>query len=258
MAPPGLMAGSNHLRPNALAAMLLTALLAGRVAPAAASEFSGGAGYDYQTGPGGETWSAPLGFAVIAGSRGDATVSLSRFQSSDVGRGWGGLVNAGVLIGSRVGARATAIRSVGDGDYRAWRAQAGPFLQIDDTHSVEAYVSRFDDSQGARLDQVGAEISFPLSDRVLGLAGAAFGDRQDGAASSQATAGVTWNAWKHLQLIGQATLGKNIAATSAAAGSAGSGGPLGSGPRGHAAQSGASAGSPLQGMALVGIRVVVP
>jgi hypothetical protein len=258
------MAGCNHWTRNALAFWRLpvrataAVLIAGTVAPAAAATLAGGAGYDLQAGPGGDTWSAPLGFAVVTGDRGNATASLSRFHSNDIGSGWSGLVNAGLLFGSHVGARAIGVRSVGDGDYRAWRLQAGPIFQIDSDRSVDIYVARFEDSNDARLDQLGAEGDFPLSARVSGLVGGAVGHRKDGATSAQATGGITWSAWKHLLLFSQGTFGKNIAATSATSGSAGSGGPLGSGPRGHMARTTESTGSPLQGMVLAGIRVVVP
>jgi hypothetical protein len=157
-----------------------------------------------------------------------------------------------------VGARAIGVRSLGDGDYRAWRIQAGPIFQIDSVRSVDIYLARFEDSNAARLDQLGVEANFPLSESVGGLVGAAAGDRRDGATSAQATGGLTWSAGKHLLLFSQGTFGKNIAATSATSGSAGSGGPLGSGPRGHMAQPVESTGSPLEGMVLAGIRVVVP
>jgi len=250
------MAGSGHWEYSFVATL---ALLAVSATAARAASVSAGAGYDYQTGPNGSTWSAPMVFATTVAGSGDATLSLSRFDSSDVGWGWNGLANVGLSFGPRVGGRALAMRSVGDGEYRAWQAQAGPTFQLGQNRSLFVYGSHFEDDLSARLNQVGAEASVPLGAQFSGLAGAAIGEQQGGNTNVQGTAGVTWSRWKGLLLIGQTTFGKHIIASSTA-GVAGGGsvGPLGSRGRGHSAQPQLDSANALEATALVGIRVIVP
>lgn len=221
------------------------------VRPAAAS-FSGGVGYDYQSGPNGETWRAPLGFATVATGSSDATLALLRYDSSNVGWGWSGFANVGLGITSRAIARAIGIRSVGDGDYRAWRVQAGPTFQLTEDRLLSVYVAHFEDNLAARLDQIGAETSFPIGIGLSGLAGAAIGDRQGGQSNVQGSAGLTWTPRPVLQVFGQTTIGRNAVSSTA-----GVVGPSGGG-HGRMSTSTTTSGASFDAVALVGLRVMVP
>jgi hypothetical protein len=232
---------------------------AGFHAPAAgAASIAAGAGYDYQSGPDGATWSGPLGFATTAFGQSDATLLLSRFHSSDVGWGWSGLGNAGIAFGSQGGGRVVASRSIGDGDYRAWQVQVGPTLRFGEERTVFLYGNHSEDNIGARLNQIGAEANVPVGSQFTGLAGAAFGARQGGETNAQGTLGVTWSRWKGLLLIGQTTFGKNIAASSSQAGGGATVVPVGSKGQGHSKSVTTGTANDFQATALVGIRVVVP
>jgi len=249
------MCGLSHGKGVFLAWMLV--LTAGG-SKACATPLAAGAGYDYQNGPADETWSAPLAFVTAAVDRGDATLSLSRYHSSEVGWGWNGGGNVGISLGSHAGARAIGIRSIGDGDYRAWRLQAGPTLKLDESRSLFFYGAHFEDNGSARLNQIGAETSFPVVAQLSGVVGAALGEWQASQSSAQGSAGVVWSRWKELQLIGQATFGKNIAGLSSG-GSGGAGaGPLGGGGRGHQERLSAGSTSSLEAAAFAAIRLMVP
>jgi len=247
-------AGSGHWKRAIFTALLL--FTPGR-ATASGLALAVGAGYDYQAGPAGETWNAPLAFGTMVVDGGDATLSLSRYHSSEVGWGWSGAGNVGLSFSSRAGARVIGIRSIGDGDYRAWRAEAGPTIQLDEDRSLFLYGAHLEDNRGARLNQIGAEGNAPLGVHFSGLASAAFGKWEGSESSAQGTAGVTWSRWKELQVIGQATFGKNIVGPPSAE-SGGSTGPLGVGGRGHSGRPTTGPTSALEAAAFVGIRLMVP
>jgi hypothetical protein len=233
--------------------------LAGSCTRASASSLAAGAGYDYQSGPGSVTWSGPLGFATTVFGESDATIALSRFHGSEVGWGWSGTANAGIALGSRMGGRVVASRSIGDGDYRGWQAQVGPTVRFGQERSLFLYGTHFEDNTGARLNQMGAEGSAPLGPQFTGLAGGAFGSRQGGDTNAQGTVGLVWSRWKGLLLIGQTTFGKNIAASSPSGTGGGAAvGPLGMKGRDHSTRSTTDGTGSLEAMALVGIRVVLP
>ena len=217
-----------------------------------------GAGYDYQGGPNGLTWNAPLVFGTLAGHGGDGTLAAYRYHSSDTGWGWSALANIGVTLGSSTGARVIGTHAIGDQDYRAWRLQAGPTIRLGEGRSVFAYAAHFEDNQTAHLNQIGAEAAIPLSPVVSGLAGGALGKWQDDIGSAQGILGLTWSGSSRLQLFGQMMFGKNIASASTLTSQGGASAPLAS--RGHGRTAGgssetSSAGAEAAGF--LGIRVFV-
>lgn len=215
-------------------ALVMAAMLgAAGARSASAAPATAGIGYDYQGGPHGLRWNTPLGFVTIMGERKDGTLLISRYHSSDVGWGWSGLANLGVSSSSGVGGRVIGSRSIGDGDYRAWRVQAGPTFALRENRSLYVYGSHFEDSQGDRLNQIGGEAYFPLGPEFSGLAGVMLGNWQDNASNAQGVLGVTWSCWRAVQVIGQTTFGKNIASSSATAITGGAAGPFGSTGHGH-------------------------
>ena len=240
---------------GALASLVL--LAAARPSGAA---LSGGAGYDYQGGPNGLTWSAPLVFGTLSGTSGDATLAAYRYHSSDTGWGWTGLANLGIAFSPSTGGRVIGTRAVGDQDYRAWRLQAGPTFHLRAERSLFAYVAHFEDNETSHLNQLGAEAAIPLSPVVSGLAGGALGRWQDDVSSAQGILGLTWSGSSVLQLFGQVMFGKNIASASTLTTQGGASAPLAS--RGHGRAAGgspettSSAGAEAAGF--LGIRVLVP
>jgi hypothetical protein len=240
-------------------AMLLSLLLAGSVRPASAVVTAGG-GYDYQGGPHGLTWSAPLAFGTVAGEEGDATLAVYRYHSSDTGWGWSGLANLGLSFGSDAGGRVVLTRAVGDQDYRAWRVQGGPTVRLREGRSLFAYVAHFEDNQEEKLTQLGAEASIPLSPAVSGLAGGALGKWQGDVSSAQGVLGLTYSGWKSFHVFGQVMFGKNIASASTLT-SGGANGPFTTRGRGHSMAGGSDVGtstSSADAAGFLGIRVFVP
>jgi hypothetical protein len=238
--------------------LIVPLLLTGQVRTACAG-LTGGAGFDYQSGPDGLTWSAPLVFGVASGKEADAAIALYRYHSSDTGWGWSGLMNLGVAFTSGVGGRLIGTQAIGDQDYRAWRLQAGPTFRLPENRSLFAYVAHYEDSDEARLTQIGGEAGFPLSPSVSGLAGGALGKWQGDISNAQGVLGLTWSARTSLQVFGQAMFGKNIASASTLTSGAASG-PFGT--RGHgratASGSGDTTTSSTDWVGFVGIRIFVP
>jgi len=243
------------------ALVLMAVVLGGAGAGSArAAQGTVGLGYDYQGGPNGLRWNTPLAFATVLGGRKDATVVVSRYHSSDVGWGWSGLANLGLSSSSGVGGRVIGSRSIGDGDYRAWRLQAGPTLVLGENRSLYLYGAHFEDSQSDRLNQIGGEAYFPIcASQFSGVAGGMLGEWQDNASNAQGVFGVTWSHWRALQLIGQMTFGKNIASSSTMAVTGGAAGPFGAGGHGHL-HGGSPSEAPSEAEAAIfgGIRITLP
>jgi hypothetical protein len=238
-------------------ALVVPLILAGPARPARAA-ITGGAGYDYQSGPDGLTWSAPLVFGAASGKGADAAIALYRYHSSDTGWGWSGLMNLGIAFDSGMGGRVIGTQAMGDQDYRAWRLQAGPTFRLPEGRSLFAYLAHFEDSDEARLTQVGAEGGFPLSPYVSGLAGGALGKWQGDVSNAQGILGLTWSARKSLQVFGQAMFGKNLASASTLTSGAANG-PFGTKGRGRATASGSGdTASSIDAVGFVGIRISVP
>jgi hypothetical protein len=243
-----------HFGHGALFSLFLLAL-----APQAGAALSGGAGYDYQGGPHGLTWSAPVAFGTLAGKASDGTLAVYRYHSSDTGWGWSGLANLGHSFRSSTGGRVIGIGAVGDQAYRAWRVQGGPTFRFREGRSLFAYAAHFEDNQSAHLNQIGAEASIPLSPVLSGSAGGAVGKWQGDISSAQGILGLTWSGSNALQLFGQMMFGTNIASPSTLTSGAVNG-PLAT--RGHGRGSGGSiettSSADAEAAGFLGIRVLVP
>lgn len=252
------MKPARRMARSGLGALVSILLIA--VARPSSAALSGGAGYDYQGGPNGLAWSAPLAFGTLSGASGDATLAGYRYHSSDTGWGWTGLANVGVAFSPSAGGRVIGTRAIGDQDYRAWRLQAGPTFHLREGRSLFAYVAHFEDNETSHLNQLGAEVAIPLSPVVSGLAGGALGKWQDDVSSAQGILGLTWSGPKVLQLFGQVMFGKNIASASTLTTQGGAGAPLASRSHGRGAggssETTSSAGAEAAGF--LGIRVLVP
>jgi hypothetical protein len=239
----------------------LVALFLLASAPGASAALSGGAGYDYQSGPHGLTWSAPLAFGTLAGSGSDGTLAVYRYHSSDTGWGWSGLANLGHSFGPSTGGRVIGIGAVGDQDYRAWRIQGGPTLRFRGGRSLFAYAAHFEDNRSAHLNQIGAEASITLSPVLSGSAGGALGKWQGDVSSAQGILGLTWSGSKVLQLFGQMMFGTNIASPSTLT-SGGVNGPLGTRGRGRGSggsgDTTSSTDAEAEAAGFLGIRILVP
>ena len=246
-------------RPGCFGHGALVSLFLLTLAPQAGAALSGGAGYDYQSGPHGLTWSAPLAFGTLAGQGGDGTLAVYRYHSSDTGWGWSGLANLGLSLGSSTGGRVFGIKAVGDQDYRAWRVQGGPTFRFREGRSLFAYVAHFEDNQSEHLNQIGAEASIPLSPVFSGSAGGALGKWQGDVSSAQGILGLTWSGSNVLQFFGQVMFGTNLASASTLT-SGGVNGPLGTRGRGRGSSGDTTSSTDAEAEAagFLGIRVLAP
>src|SRR5580765_6579466 len=126
-------------------------------------EISGGAGIDYQTGPGSRSYRGTLLFASANAPPGDLTIGGIRFDDSHLGPGIGGFANSGVRLGSALGLRAMGAVTRSDDGFDAWRLRAGPELRLVSNVTLGAFYLRHRDESAMNLSATGFEVSFPVS-----------------------------------------------------------------------------------------------
>jgi len=241
----------------ALAVALAAALSAGS---ARAGTPTGGAGLDYQSGPGAQSYRSALLFGYAEGAAWDLTLAGIRYGDSRLGPGLGLFANGSVPMASHVRARAIGLRAVGDDSYRAWRWRLGPEFRLPADRVLGAYYLRLTNSLGDRFGSVGVELASPISASVTGQIGSSYGTWTGGANSTQATVSGTWHPVGRLLLLAEFDVGRNLATTSTS-GSAGGGGLgglpiLGGVGQGHG-QTQTQTSSDVTGAGQIGIRFLL-
>jgi hypothetical protein len=228
-------------------------------APCRAGTLTGGAGFDYQTGPGAQSYRSALLFGYGEGATWDATLAIIRYGDSRVGPGVGMFGNASAPVGPRVRARAVLLRAVGDDSYRAWRWRLGPELRLPSDRVLGAYYLRLTNNVDEDFGAVGVELQSPIATTVTGQLGSSYGEWSGGATSAQASLSGFWRPWTHALFLAEFDLGRNLVTTSTAGPS--SGGALGGLPilgggrgRGHAET---TTSSDITGAAQIGIRFLL-
>ena len=190
-------------------------------AQAEAASWSGGGGFDYQTGPNDQIWRGALGFVSAEARGGDLTLAVIRYDDSLVGKGFTGFLNAGIPLTSSVHLRAIGHRAIGDEAYRAWRVKAGPELTLGGGSMVGAYVSHFEDNASSRLNLIGTEAALPVTTRLVGSGDVSYGEWAGGARVLQGAAGFVWSPARRLQILAQLGLGRNAVSLTSTASTGG-------------------------------------
>ena len=186
---------------------------------------TGGAGFDYQTGPGTQSYRSALLFGYAEGTTWDATVAGIRYGDSRVGPGIGFFANGSAPLGPHARARGIALRAIGDDTYRAWRWRVGPEFRLPSDRVLGAYYLRLTNNLGESFGSLGAELSSPITTSVTGQIGSSYGEWRGGATSAQGSVSGIWRPAGHMLLLAEFDVGRNLVTTTAAG--PGGGGGLG-------------------------------
>lgn len=228
-----------------------------------AGAISGGAGFDYQSGPRAQSYRSALLFAAAERDAGDLTIAAIRYGDSRLGPGFGAFANASVAVAKQLHVRGTGLRTIGDEAYRAWRWRLGPELRFQSNATVGAYYLRLTDNAGSSFGSVGAEWGVPFGSDVTGQIGSSYGTWTGGATTAQATVSGTWRATKRVLLLGEIDVGRNLATTSTAGPGGGGPGGLGGLPlpgglgKGKGGPGGSQTTSDITAAGQVGIRLLI-
>ena len=184
---------------------------------------TGGAGLDYQTGPETQSYRSALLFGFAEGTAGDLTLAGIRYGDSRLGPGLGLFANGSVLLGGRLRARAVGLRAIGDDAYRAWRWRLGPELALPSDRVLGAYYLRLTNNAGEAFGSVGVEMSSPITPTVTGQIGSSYGRWNGDATTTQGSLSGIWRPIRHVLVLAEFDVGRNLATTSAAGTSGGGG-----------------------------------
>jgi hypothetical protein len=189
--------------------------------PAGAGTVTGGAGFDYQTGPRAQSYRSALLFGTAEGGAGDLTLAAIRYSDSNVGPGIGAFANAGVALTPHVRVRAIGLRAIGDQAYRATRWRLGPELHMASDVTVGAYYLRLTDNAGGSFGSAGFEVGGPIGPGVTGQIGSSYGRWNGDATTAQAALSGTWHPVSRVLLLGELDVGRNLTTTTTAGPSSG-------------------------------------
>ena len=207
---------------RAVAAALI---LLSPVPSALAGTLTGGTGFDYQTGPGAQSYRSALLFGYAEGALWDGTLAGVRYGDSRVGPGIGIFANGSAPLGPHVRARGIALRAIGDDTYRAWRWRVGPELRLPSDRVLGAYYLRLTNNVDEHFGSVGVELSSPITTNVTGQLGSSYGEWRGGATSAQGSVSGIWRPAGRVLLLAEFDVGRNLVTTTAAG--PGGGGGLG-------------------------------
>jgi hypothetical protein len=229
--------------------------------PADAGTVTGGAGFDYQTGPRRQSYRSALLFASTERGATDITLAAIRYGDSGVGPGTGAFANAGVAVTPHVRIRAIGLRAFGDQAYRASRWRLGPELHLASDVTLGAYYLRLTDNAGGSFGSAGFEVGGPIGQGVTGQIGSSYGRWNTDATTAQGTVSGTWHPLTRVLFLAEVDVGRNLATTTTAGPSGGGGlgglplpGGLG---KGHAGSGGARSSSDVTAAGQIGIRFLI-
>ena len=246
---------------RALALAAFIPILAG---PAWAGTLSGGAGFDYQTGPHAQSYRGALLFASAERDAGDLTLAAIRYGDSRVGPGTGAFANGSAAITPHVRVRGVGLRAIGDESYRAWRWRLGPEIRFGSNLTLGAYYLRITDNAGGRVGSAGLELGGPVSRNVTGQVGSTYGKWNGDVTTAQGSLSGTWQALSHVLLLAELDVGRNITTTATAGPSGGGGGlggiplPGGLGGKGNARRGETQSSSEIATAGQIGVRFLIP
>jgi hypothetical protein len=191
--------------------------------PAFAGVLTGGAGFDYQTGPSSQSYRSALLFGYAEGASWDLTLAGIRYGDSRLGPGLGLFANGSLPIVPHVRVRGIGLRAVGDDSYRAWRWRLGPEFRLPADRVLGAYYLGLTNNIGDRFGSAGVEVTSPIAPNVTGQIGGSYGTWAGGATSTQGSLSGIWHPLGRLILLAEFDVGRNLATTSTSGPSGGGG-----------------------------------
>lgn len=201
---------------RALAALLFAGAILPLAPSGGAAAVSFGVGADYSTGPGKQSVRDALGYLQTTWSRGDATLAVARFNSSQVGAGTNAAAAVTWVASPNLSLQLVGGRAVGEGDYRATRFQTGPVFPLrGGTWGV--FLTHAEDTFGTSATGLTGEVGMPLSPTVVALGRGSLASVQGGGTNLQGSAGLVWGASKRVLLVGELGMGRDATALAAGA-----------------------------------------
>lgn len=182
------------------------------IAPArATAAFSGGGGYDYCAGPGGQRTRSAMAIVGAEAEGTSASLALMRYADDQTGPGTGYVLAVGIPLAAGSEWRAWGSRFVGDESLRSWRIKAGPLVEFTRGSTAGLYYTHAQDNAGLRSDGAAAELTTPLGTRFTGRAGAAYATAPGGLHATQGTVGLGFAPLHGVELSAEAGVARNAA-----------------------------------------------
>ena len=243
--------------PLAVAALAALASLATCARVAGSAPFVVGGGYDYYSGPGGETTRSGLAIGAIElGPGGSLTLAGMRYDDSIVGEGNAFMLGAGFPFVPLTSMRVWGTRFIGDESYRAWRVKGGPMATLPSGATLGLYFQRWQDNVDFRSNAVIAEASVPVIQHFTARGSAAWASLPSDLDAAQGTVGLAWSPLRVLELSAEVGVARNGSiVTSTAPAERGPLSPILGSPPGRTTT---STESRTDGTALLGVRVLFP
>jgi hypothetical protein len=184
-------------------------------AGATGASLTGGAGYDYYAGPGGQTTRILSGTGAADFGTFSPSLGLARFDDSQAGQGVSVAGSLGAALGTSTWLHSSVTRYIGDSSFRAWRFKLGPSFDLPGGHSFGIYFSHYSDDSSNTSNGVAAEYGVPLRQNLTGRATGSYASAQ-GQGSGLAMFGLTWSPAHHLELSGDVGVGQSGAGANGA------------------------------------------
>jgi len=169
--------------------------------PAATQTLSGGGGFDYYSGAGGQITRSVDAWVEDRIGAGSVSLEGSRFDDTIVGSGLSYGAGIGVPVAPRWRLRASGTRYVGDGSFSGWRLKAGPQLHVPSGETAGFYVSHYDDNMQGASTALTVSLAVPQGPSLSLRANAGYAAAAS-AHGPQATVGASWIPIRHLELSG--------------------------------------------------------
>ncbi len=189
------------------AIMAVLSLVAGT---AQASPVSGGAGFDYTSGPYGQTTKAGVAFASISLLGADVTIAGARYDNNQIGDGVSGIGSLGLPVSPATKLRVTGARSIGDETYRGWRLKAGPEWSLPGGPTLGLFYTHASDNAPSTSNLASAELDVPIHDALSARGSLTYGSLPDGLHTTQAGLGLHVSPSKRFLLWGEFDIGRNV------------------------------------------------
>ena len=194
-------------RSLAIPVLPLLLLLAGA---AHASPVSGGAGFDYTSGPNGQTTKAGVAFASLSLLGADATIAGARYDDNQIGSGVSGIGSVGLPLSPATKLRVIGARSIGDDTYRGWRLKAGPEWSLPGGPTLGLFYTHASDNTPATSNFASGELNVPLHNALSAQGSVTYGSLPDGLHTTQAGFGLRVSPSKRFLLSGELDVGRNV------------------------------------------------
>lgn len=160
-------------------------------------------GYDHASGPGGLSSSSAL--VILGGRIGPKLTAMfggMRYDDAAVGSGAGVLGGLAMGMMPRVRLRAWGSRCLGDQNFSAWGAKAGPEFTLPEGGTFGVFYAHDANSLGNDSHTGSVELAVPLAPTLTGRAHGSYAAAHRSVASLFGSLGLGWAPVRNLELTG--------------------------------------------------------